>query len=150
MKPLLQCRYQEIAEHAFNVIQKRAVHEGRQKQKLRHAPQPLNLFIAQEVYRVLLFAIFLAQVAVVRHVPYIGENDCSTRPCQQMDGCTFLCSELCKLAEGKSCNCQYSSCECAEASALLHLVTCCCLFSHQFRAIYHQQLVSQVVSFSLC
>ena len=60
------------------MIQKRAVHEGRQKLKLRHAPQPLNVFIAQEVYRVLLFAIFLAQVAVVRHVPYIGENCCST------------------------------------------------------------------------
>ncbi|KAL3157792.1 hypothetical protein ABBQ32_012216 [Trebouxia sp. C0010 RCD-2024] len=41
-------------------------------QKLRHAPQPLNVFIAQEVYRVLLFSIFLAQVVVVRYVPYIG------------------------------------------------------------------------------
>lgn len=52
------------------------MHEGRQMQKLRHAPQPLNLFIAQEVYRVLLFTIFLAQVVVVRHVPYIGETCC--------------------------------------------------------------------------
>lgn len=70
-------RYQEIAEHAFNVIQKRAVHENQQKQKLRHAPQSLNVFIAQEVYRVLLFTIFLAQVVIVRHVPYIGKK-CST------------------------------------------------------------------------
>lgn len=112
--------------------QKHAVREGRQKQKLRHAPQPLNLFIAQEVYRVLLFGIFLAQVAVVRHVPYIGENDCSTKPYQQMEGCTFLCSELCKLANGKICDCQYSSWEYAEATAPLHLVTCCCLFHTSF------------------
>lgn len=64
--------YQEIAEHAFNVIQKQAVGEGHQRQKLRHAPQPLNVFIAQEVYRVLLFSVFLAQNVVVRHVPYAG------------------------------------------------------------------------------
>jgi len=76
-------RYQEIAEHAFNVIQKQAVGEGRQRQKLRHAPQPLNVFIAQEVYRVLLFSVFLAQNVVVRHVPYAGKQSsfCSTR-CQ--------------------------------------------------------------------
>lgn len=66
-------RYQEIAEHAFNVIQKQAVGEGRQRQKLRHAPQPLNVFIAQEVYRVLLFSVFLAQNVVVRLVPYAGK-----------------------------------------------------------------------------
>lgn len=70
----LQLRYQEIAEHAFNVIQKRALHENQPKQKLRHAPQSLNVFIAQEVYRVLLFTIFLAQVMIVRHVPYIGKK----------------------------------------------------------------------------
>ena len=70
---LLLHRYQEIAEHAFNVIQKQAVGEGRQRQKLRHAPQPLNVFIAQEVYRVLLFSVFLAQNVVVRHVPYAGK-----------------------------------------------------------------------------
>ena len=68
------CRYQEIAQHAFDVIQKRALSEGRQRQKLRHAPQSLNVFIAQEVYRVLLFSVFLAQIVVVRHVPYIGKR----------------------------------------------------------------------------
>ena len=73
---MLHCRYQEIAEHAFNVIQKRAAREGGQKQKLRHAPQPLNVFIAQEVYRVLLFTVFLAQVVVARHVPYVGKLFC--------------------------------------------------------------------------
>lgn len=75
---ILCCRYQEIAEHALNAIQKRAVSEGGQKQKLCHAPQPLNVFIAQEVYRVLLFTVFLAQVVVARHVPYIGEHFCSS------------------------------------------------------------------------
>ena len=69
-------RYQEIAEHAFNVLQKRAAAEGRQQQKLRHAAQPLNVFLAQEVYRVLLFSVFLAQAMVARHVPYIGESAC--------------------------------------------------------------------------
>ena len=51
----------------------RALAEGRQKQRLRHVAQPLNMFIAQEVYRVLLFSVFLAQAVIARHVPYAGE-----------------------------------------------------------------------------
>lgn len=64
--------YQEIAQHAFDVLQKRAATDGRRRQKLRHAPQAFNVFIAQEVYRVLLFSVFLAQIVVFRHVPYVG------------------------------------------------------------------------------
>ena len=68
------CRYQEIAQHAFDVLQKRAATDGHRRQKLRHAPQAFNVFIAQEVYRVLLFSVFLAQIVVFRHVPYVGKQ----------------------------------------------------------------------------
>ena len=98
------CRYQEIAEHAFGVIQQRAVSEGGQKQRLRHAPQPLNVLIAQEVYRVLLFSAFLAQVVVVRHIPYIGELSCLKRHHEHVcSTCQGNADQPCSVETALSC-----------------------------------------------
>ena len=67
-------RYQDIATRAFAVLQKQAASNAQQGQKggLRHVSQPLNQFIASQVYGVMLITVFMVQVSAVQYVPYIG------------------------------------------------------------------------------
>ena len=67
-------RYQDIATRAFAVLQKQASSNAQQSatNNLRYKPQPLNQFIASQVYAVLLITVFMVQVSAVQYVPYIG------------------------------------------------------------------------------
>ena len=69
------CRYQDIAKLALDVRQKRASAGSRAQKGLHSSQDPdMMMQIAQELYRVVLFAVFLAQTYVAGLVPWIGKS----------------------------------------------------------------------------
>ena len=68
------CRYQDIAKLALEVRQKRnlAAAKGQSKTKQTGQDADVMVQVAQELYRVVLFAVFMAQTFVVGHIPFLG------------------------------------------------------------------------------
>ncbi len=68
------CRYQDIAKLALDVRQKRDVAAAKTHSKSRQKGKDSDVMvqIAQELYRVVLFAVFMAQTFVVGQIPVIG------------------------------------------------------------------------------
>ncbi len=79
------CRYQEIAELAVRWMGAQAGQPAAKKAKAKAAaaqpPAPLLDAMAQELYRVVLFGVFYAQVSLLAFLPYIGAAF-STSPMQ--------------------------------------------------------------------
>lgn len=70
-------RYQDIANLALSVRQKRASSATGSQSRPRHSSQhqtDVMVQVAQELYRVVLFAVFLAQTYVAGLLPGFGEG----------------------------------------------------------------------------
>ena len=66
-------RYQEIAELAVRVTKERAAKAGGgAPQRQKPQQQDLMVQVAQELYRVVLFAVFFLQIWVISQLPRIG------------------------------------------------------------------------------
>lgn len=70
----LDCRYQDIAKLALDVRQKKDLAAAKLQSKGKRSGQDADVMvqIAQELYRVVLFAVFMAQTFVVGHIPFLG------------------------------------------------------------------------------